>query len=410
MIPPMRTTLTNLQGLRGWACLLVFFTHLANWETVFGISRPLLWWLPYFGLCSVDVFFVLSGFVIAHTQDKLRGQPKQLGEFVFRRGWRLYSPYWLMLGVAIVLMVSRNGIGTATAGSGWQWIGWLTLLPTTTTHTFLPPAWTLMYELAFYVVFAVLVLVPKRVGTAVLWAWAGAVAWATITGNAEIGGAWSLAFLSPHAWELLLGCAVAWLVRTGRVPRGSWCLLAGLVWAVSWWAGLGCYRAPHGLGDAPFLRVLTYGPMAALFVLGFVALERRGVTPFPTWLKEIGEGSYSIYLLHAPIGMAIFDTTLRWWPHDNLRHFAWLLTMTTACVGGGYLFHRWVERPLVKFGQRRDAFWRAGSFSDRSVVELRSLTFPARQSHDHADARSATSPGTAGSVSTNRVGPSVTRS
>ena len=391
----MRTTLTNLQGLRGWACVVVFFTHLANWESVFGISRPLLWWLPYFGLCSVDVFFVLSGFVIAHTQYNLRGQPKRLGEFAFRRGWRVYPPYWLMLGAGLLLIVCRNGWPTATPG---QWLGWLTLLPTTTSHNILPPAWTLMYELAFYVIFAALVLLPKRLGTVVLWLWAGAVAWATFTKQAEVFGDWSLAFLSPHAWELMLGCVVAWWVRSFRLPRGGWCILAGVLWAVGWWLYFGCYRAPHGLGNSPSQRVLTYGPMAAMFVLGFVSLEQRGVTPFPTWLKEIGEGSFSIYLLHAPICTTIFDLTLRWWPHDNLRHAAWLLTMTTAGLGGGYLFHRWIERPVVKFGQRKKPKLQPPAFVMEAVVQ--------------ADCRteSTDSAGVAGSVSTNRVGPSAPRS
>ena len=395
MIRPMRTTLTNLQGLRGWACVIVFFTHLANWESVFGISRPLLWWVPYFGLVSVDIFFVLSGFVIAHTQYELRGKPKRLGEFLFRRGWRVFPPYWLMLCVGIVLMVTRLGWPPATTS---DWVGWLTLLPTTTKFTFLPPAWTLAYELAFYVIFAILVLLPKRVGTVVLLLWAGAVGWATLTQQTEILGTWSLAFLTPHAWELLLGCTVAWWVRRGRVPHGGWCLLAGLVWAATWWLIFGCYRGPHGLGAQPSLRVLTYGPMGALFVLGFVELERRGVTPFPTWLKEIGEGSYSIYLLHAPIGMAIFDLTLRWWPHDNLRHFAWLLTMTTACLGGGYLFHRYIERPVVKFGQRKKFRKPTAPIVVEAIIQ--------------ADCRvgNADSVGTAGSVSTNRVGPSSARS
>ena len=64
----MSRTLSNLQALRGIACLLVVWLHVAVWEREYGVRTPLLREVKWFGSAGVDLFFVLSGFIITYTQ------------------------------------------------------------------------------------------------------------------------------------------------------------------------------------------------------------------------------------------------------------------------------------------------------------------------------------------------------
>jgi exopolysaccharide production protein ExoZ len=82
--------LRNLQALRGVACLLVVWLHVAATESgMHGLRTPLFhagWW---FGAAGVDLFFVLSGFVITYTHWTQRGRPAAVPGYLFRRAWRI---------------------------------------------------------------------------------------------------------------------------------------------------------------------------------------------------------------------------------------------------------------------------------------------------------------------------------
>ena len=118
----MHTKLNNLQGLRGVACLLVLGIHMGAWEHDFGVAREFLRPFRWFGFAGVDLFFVISGFIIAHTQAKTLGNARALPAFLFRRFWRVYPLFWLMMLIAVPVMGSALSHADKTA-----WLPWLTL-------------------------------------------------------------------------------------------------------------------------------------------------------------------------------------------------------------------------------------------------------------------------------------------
>src|SRR5437763_1316729 len=113
----MGRTYHNLQVLRGVACLLVVVFHVACIEGKYGLGfsplRPVRW----VGFAGVDLFFVLSGFIIAATCRADLGRPGRLPRYAFRRAWRIYPPYWFALAVMVGVYAF---LGPAPVfGPGW---------------------------------------------------------------------------------------------------------------------------------------------------------------------------------------------------------------------------------------------------------------------------------------------------
>jgi peptidoglycan/LPS O-acetylase OafA/YrhL len=105
----MDRQIRSLQALRGVACLMVVLLHAGNWEPSTHPKTLLLAWARPFGWAGVDLFFVLSGFIITWTQERNLGRPAAVGSYLWRRLWRIYPIYlatWL-----------------ATAGAMWWLLG-----------------------------------------------------------------------------------------------------------------------------------------------------------------------------------------------------------------------------------------------------------------------------------------------
>ena len=93
----MSAKLCNLHALRGVACLLVFLFHVTAMESKMGAfpGSPFLVPFRYVGHSGVELFFIISGFILtwAHFQDL--GDRSALGRYAFKRFWRIYPPYWV---------------------------------------------------------------------------------------------------------------------------------------------------------------------------------------------------------------------------------------------------------------------------------------------------------------------------
>ncbi len=345
----MRTTLHNLQGLRGIACLLVLGIHLGGWESQFGIAREFLRPFLWFGYGGVDLFFVISGFIIAYSQADSFGKPRAIPGYLFRRFWRVYPLFWIMMLIAVPL-TNFAFFGAMNT----YWLSWLTLTPAPDANYYIGPAWTMMYEVIFYAVFGLFLLVPRRMAPLALIAWAILIGVAQLFKNDDSFHAATIgeALVSPLIWEFLLGCGVAYVIRNSTPRWGRCTIFTGLIWVTVGIVAMATPGQPYALCTKLLLRTLIFGPSSALIVYGVIAAERQGTLRLPRWLQATGDASYSIYLWHGPIGLAIHFNILEW-PHSTTPHLAWIAFMLLACWGGGMLFHRWVERPLLNWIQRK---------------------------------------------------------
>ncbi len=339
----MTRRLDSLQALRGVACLAVLLYHLGNIDAGFGLGFRLLGWAERVGFAGVDLFFVLSGCVLTLAARRQFGRPARLPGYLLRRGWRVFPPYWAALGVAAAV-----GASTAT-GTPAEWFATLALLPQEQPPALLPVAWSLTYELMFYLGLGLLLLAPPRLAGPVLVGWAGAVLAAAAVGPPA---GWRRLPFDPFVLEFLAGCLVAWWPLSLGRRAGWW----GTVGAVAWLAGgvaVTWHAAPDWLPTHHWPRVLVVGPPAAAAVFLAVGREHGGGRPWPRWLTVVGDASYAIYLTHTSVLVTVlYYTLLVRWPHNRAGHLAFLVVSAAAAVGFGLLFHRFVERPLLALASR----------------------------------------------------------
>ncbi|HEX8644779.1 MAG TPA: acyltransferase [Allosphingosinicella sp.] len=311
--------LTNLQALRALAAIGVVVFH-------FGLLPATS--VPFtVGAAGVDLFFVLSGFIIAHSSAR------SARHFLAHRLIRVLPAYWIATAIAALF--------TLQALAGGEALDWLVQ-----SLFYLPGpggrpalifvAWTLVYELVFYLLYWVALRCgPERAPLVALPA-------LLVLGLASLPGA-------PGPWPLLLEFAIGVGIfllaeRTGalrRVPGA-----AGLAFAA---LGLALLPALPLLGYIPVdydsgARVLCWGLPAGAVVLGLVAAERGGLAIRSRFVLLLGAASYAIYLLH-PIAVG---QLLQLPPPTPPLNWLYCGAAVVVTVGIAVVFHLWVEAPMLR--------------------------------------------------------------
>jgi exopolysaccharide production protein ExoZ len=326
----------NVQSLRGLAALSVVIGHAYSLKLV---TVPT--WLATCGYSGVDLFFAISGFIICQTVTRTRqaGSPaRQALIFLARRYWRIYSLYWVGLA-AVVLTLSVTLLPRAPCDQpAWRYV-----LLMSTGNCFIPPAWTLPFELYFYTVVAVLVaLVPRHIYHSVAVLMLMQVAVVIISGSAyDDTSFWT----SPLILEFGVGCAVARLAQAGFRRWPTQALAAGAaIFALGTIYAMNIDPAP----PAPLPRALTFGLGGALILYALVTLEEGGRLILPAFTQRLGDASYSLYLWHWPLVMLGVKLALGWYS-------------VVAIVGWSFASYHLVEKPLLSVldqaiaGRRRPA-------------------------------------------------------
>jgi peptidoglycan/LPS O-acetylase OafA/YrhL len=303
----------------------------------------------------------LSGFIITWTQYKHLGNRRSIPSYLSRRLWRIYSLFWVCFGLATIVHVACEGSSGAATPTGWQWTRQLFLWPWNQGTPYVPVAWSLTYEVMFYVEFVVFLILPARWFPAALATWSGLVIARHVLWT-PTGPSWSP--IAPVTLEFLAGCWTALICRCfsgleKTVLGIGCCAFASSVACLSLWQPV----------VGPWQPVLL-GPSAGLVIYGLVGLERAGAMRPPTWLCRLGDASYSIYLTHWTIAIVLLVAT-RGWPHTPLGHAAWIALMLVVMIGGGYLCYLGVERPLLQLVKPRKPAVRLGPERPSSLPPAR---------------------------------------
>lgn len=285
----------GLDALRGAAALAVVAYHAPH---LFGLAWPPSAYL------AVDLFFCLSGFVIAHAYTGRLASGMTLGDFVRRRLVRLYPLYLLGLLIAAPLLLVKLVFGLPVAqGEVLALIPNVLALPSMTTLALYPlnlASWSLAYEVGANAVMAAawrwLTIARLAIITGV--AGAGVVAGAILYGSLETGAGWNTVpvTLARVAFSFTAGVLIYRVAP--RLPRVSPWLLIAAVGAVFWTRG------------GALFDVVAVGLIFPV-VVAFGANAGRNAV-----LCWAGDRSYAIYILHIPL--------LRWFT-GGLELSGWVI-------------------------------------------------------------------------------------
>ncbi len=348
-IPHLRR-LDNIQALRGVAVLAVVLAHLMSVESKYA-GDQVLGTVFSTGLSGVDLFFAISGFVMVYVAWSAAPGLRSAAAFAFARITRIYPLYWLVSLVVLLLWLVRPQWVFAS-NPHVELLASFLLWPSA--HPpLLAVGWTLVHEMYFYLVFTLVVLLPKRWRLAALMAWGALVLGGAALGMAQLGPVARLVF-HPLSFEFLGGALAA--LALARFAGRGWGLVlaAGLMLfaaacAVSLSSGMQFWASWH--------RAAAFAPPAALLVYGAAGAERAGRV-FSKVLVWLGDQSYALYLSHvlsiSALGRlwALFAQPGPW---DNLLMLPLLLG---GALLAGEALHRYAEQPLLGLARR----WRRRLF------------------------------------------------
>ena len=360
----LKRKIENVQALRGIAILMVLAFHVGGYEArVFG-PAAILHGLTTRGQAGVDLFFVISGFVIVAISCGKSREKESPGTFLLRRAARIYPLYWFYTAIYVPIFVYRPDLMNRPEGTGKVDLIRSALLVPGPDVPLVGQGWTLVHEIYFYVVFAIALTQPPQRRKRVLTGWALLVAILYCAGGQLTRESPFFALVTnPMTFEFLIGCAIGYAFFEFGFSRFA--TQAFLAFGIVLVAAVYFPAA----SDLNFYRVLVYMPPAALLLYGAASIEARSRILFPGPLRFIGDVSYSIYLSHMFVLSCVKKafTSLNW-QHTQIQDALFLACCSVAAISTGAASYYWIEKPLLRISyglvtRKQDASKPAGTVS-----------------------------------------------
>ncbi len=349
-----RPPLPALTGLRFLAALYVVFYHFGPYPQLHLLSGPVralqiaLWNTGGSGFVGVNLFFLLSGFILAYTylgDAHARGRWRA---FYVARVARVYPVYVFALAVAIAVRCLNHAtltladapglLSTLTLTQGWRVVNVV---------AWNPPAWSLSVEAVFYLSFPFLAVLIARLRARLLVPLLGAL--------------WALTMLAPLVWLLRTGTPAAPFLTNHplvRLPEFLIGVIVGLIFMRSPRPSRHIARVPAVTLCAivavlamlpvslyPFLQVGLLDPLFAILIysLAFSRGRLAAILSAPLMVL-LGEASYALYMLQGP-GYEWLTSLLHVSPIGTRYSLAFFLDYLVIIVIVAVLTLRLVEQP-----------------------------------------------------------------
>lgn len=316
----MQQRYKTIQGLRAFGSIYVCLFHIIYW---WNKPNDILTGLFDKGNYGVDIFFVLSGFVLYVSIKELQPGFKSFLFFFKRRIIRIYPIYFILIGFFLLF-----GLIAANSHSVEDIAMALILAPGH--KPLIIVSWTLQYEIYFYFLLSMYVLFPKF--------------------------KWGLFLLLPLSLISVLNCLG---LPSVKIP------VSGMYneFVLEFFCGIGCallinkssYHTSTALlliGSilfifAPFntsVRFLDFGVPAACILFGLVGLEKLNIIIVPRWVTLLGDASYVLYLIHVPLISFALPK-----PGSQITiERIYILLIVTVIIILSIIVHLYIEKPILK--------------------------------------------------------------
>lgn len=298
--------LWNVQYLRAAAAMMVIYGHAQSMVASIaagagtGFMRSTL--LPWGA--GVDLFFVISGFIMVYASRRLFATPGARGAFLNRRLARIIPLYWVATSLYLALLAAAAWKGGDALPSGQAVLASYLFLPFEThpssgVFPVLTLGWTLNYEMFFYAVFALAISLSYRAAAGVTAAMLVVLTLAgTLVSETQVAlHFWTRPILLNFALGLGIGVIALEGARLSATVRLVLVLLGSAALAAD---PMHVFNGPLGsTTENGFARVIFAGVPAAALLAGAALGPQPRLSTWNTPLGRLGDASYSLYLLHA---------------------------------------------------------------------------------------------------------------
>lgn len=277
-----RKLMPGIQALRFLAALGVFIYHVVIYAQRSNVIPDGFAFTKYGGV-GVAVFFTLSGFLMAMLSEN--ASPTK---FLFRRIVRIYPGLWLAVATAVALKLAATG----TFDASFNWGAALTLFPSGPMRYPLNVEWTLVFEMFFYCLVALLCFTPPAIRKLLIAIWLVVI---VLRGSPiQAGFVWELPF-SQQNIPFIVGMFAWWFRHRLTMVKGPLAVSAGILLLLIAKENQGTigWLQQHVLVSAACGIWVLCGARASLF-------SETGA------FKTLGDWSYGIYLIHAPLLFTAF--------------------------------------------------------------------------------------------------------
>lgn len=337
--PAASRKIRSLQALRAYAAISVMLGHgILEFHATNGTAMP---FNEFPLIAGVDIFFVLSGFVMFHTSEAMFGQPGAVLEFWRRRFIRLVPLYWLFTSLMVAVLLSLGNHVRSTQFDLWNIISSYIFIPSERPGGRIAPilslGWTLNYEMFFYLMFGMFLSFDKRKGVMGLILVFAAFAMAVSLHDPGIAALrfWGNSIIFEFIAGMLLG-----------VLRNRWNLQKSLPFCFTIFA-LGLAILILG-SDLPVPRFVKGGIPAALMVYAALALPMHVDRKIPDWLVLLGDSSYALYLSHRFVLRAVTMLFSAASIGSGNAVYLYALTTLIGSISLSILVYKFIESPWLR--------------------------------------------------------------
>ncbi|GAB2813693.1 hypothetical protein GCM10022221_09280 [Actinocorallia aurea] len=373
--------IAGLDGLRGIAALFVVLHHclLTAYAGFPDESGPAGLAVLRYGHFAVVLFIALSGFSLAASPARRGWRLGGVGRFARRRAWRILPPYWAALLFALLmawLVVPQPGEGPPNARS--VIVFGLLLQDVADAPSPNGAFWSIAIEAQLYAVFPLLLLLVRRWGVAAMLGSAAAVVGAVgllaprsdqVARLMHLGPQFAVLFAVGAAAAVVLAAppsgrtarALPWLAALAVLPVCAVIAARGTPWTVAHFFWVDVALAPAAGLLLAALAAGRPGPLVRL-------LDSRP-------LRSLGSYSYSLYLVHAPIVVAVGAMLVNPRLPEGIGRFTVvLLVAVPLSLAAAWLFASVFEGPFVRHRSLPEL--RAAA-----ALRLRAATRPGTSAH-----------------------------
>jgi exopolysaccharide production protein ExoZ len=346
----------SVQALRLVAALLVVVTHSTLYAHDRLDQRFSIWG---FGTIGVDVFFVISGFVMMVSSNKYLKDDSYWKKFALRRIVRIGPMYWIATTVKLLtLLVLPGAVLHAALHPGQVALSYL-FLPSRNVDGNLEPllgvGWTLVFEMAFYAIFTLALALRVNV-MAFCAACLSLLALGSLFVDHAAGPAISF-YLDPIVLYFLVGMVVAkWTIDRSWRRAAGW-----FAYILMLWVTIDSFNDQRGFDLDQLTRNVGVTAVFFAVIMAEPILSRR----IPRAVVFMGDASYSLYLFHPLLAPAVPVVLSKF---DLINQPLSVALSVVGVLIASALIYKFVERPITKKLQHLLLGSRSGVAADRNTA------------------------------------------